>query len=142
VEKLAADNKAMKKRARRLEEQLAAFEAGEVIRTATGPLIAGVLEDKTPDEARFLALNIIKCGQFAVVYGVRGENQGHLIAARSDSLLADLRKLVPGVGAVVPCKGGGGPSLIELVTPEKARLQEAVDAAVDWLRANEEKLKN
>ena len=80
-------------------------------------------------------------GEFAVVYGVRGESQGHLIAARSDSLPADLRKLVPAVGAVVPCKGGGGPSLVELVTPEKARLQEAVETAVDWLRMNEEKLK-
>ena len=141
VEKLAADAKALKKRARRLEERLAAFEAGEVIRAASGPVIAGVLEDKTSDEARFLALNIVKSGEFAVVYGVRSESQGHLIVARSDSLLADLRKLVPAVGAIVPCKGGGGSSLVELVTPEKARLQEAVDAAVGWLRANEEKLK-
>ena len=141
VEKLVADTKTLKKRARRLEERLAAFEAGEVIRAASGPLIAGVLEDKTPDEARFLALNIVKSSEFAVVYGVRGESQGHLIAARSDSLPVDLRKLVPAVGAVVPCKGGGGPSLVELVMPEKARLQETVDAAVGWLRANEEKLK-
>jgi alanyl-tRNA synthetase len=140
VEKLAADHKATKKRARRLEERLAAFEAGEVIRAASGPLIAGILEDKTPDEARFLALNIVKSGEFAVVYAVRGESQGHLFAARSDSLLADLRKLVPVIGSILPCKGGGGPSLVELVTPEKARLQEAIDAAVGWLRTNEEKL--
>jgi alanyl-tRNA synthetase len=141
VEKLVADTKTLKKRARRLEERLAAFEAGEVIRAASGPLIAGVLEDKTPDEARFLALNIVKSGEFAVVYGVRGESQGHLIVVRSDSLPVDLRKLVPVIGSILPCKGGGGPSLVELVTPEKARLQETVDAAVGWLRANEEKLK-
>jgi alanyl-tRNA synthetase len=141
VEKLVADTKALKKRARRLEERLAAFEAGEVIRAASGPFIAGVLEDKTPDEARFLALNVVKSGEFAVVYGVRGESQGHLIVARSDSLSADLRKLVAVIGSILPCKGGGGPSLVELVTPEKARLQEAVDAAADWLRTNEEKLK-
>jgi hypothetical protein len=49
--------------------------------------------------------------------------------------------LVPVIGSILPCKGGGGPSLIELVTPEKARLQEAVDAAVGWLRTNEEKLR-
>lgn len=141
VEKLAADHKTLKKRARRLEERLAAFEAGEIIRAAAGPLIAGVLEDKTPEEARFLALNIVKSGEFAVAYGVLGENQGHLIVARSDSLQADLRKIVPVVGAVVPVKGGGGPSLVELVTVEKVRLQEAVDAAVAWLRTSEEKLK-
>lgn len=141
VEKLEADNKAMKKRSRRLEERLAAFEAGEVIRAASGPLIAGVLEDKTPEEARFLALNIIKGGDFAVAYGASGESQGHLIVARSDSLTVDLRKLAPVVGAILPVKGGGGPSLVELVTPEKARLQEAVAATVAWLRENEEKLR-
>jgi alanyl-tRNA synthetase len=141
VEKLAADAKALKKRSRRLEERLAAFEAGEVIRAAAGPVIAGVLEDRTPDEARFLALSIVRNGAFAVAYGAAGERQGHVIVARSDSLTADLRKLVPVLGAILPVKGGGGPSLIELVTPEKARLKEAVEAAVGWLRTNEDKLK-
>ena len=141
VEKLAAEHKALKKRARRLEERLAAFEAGEVIRSATGPLIAGLLADRTPDEARFLALNIIKSGEFAVAYGVSGESQGHIIVARSEAFKADLRRLVPVMATVLPVKGGGGPSLVELVTPEKDRLQEAVDAAVNWLRENEEKLR-
>jgi len=136
AEKLAADHKALKKRARRLEERLAAFEAQEVVRAAAGPVIAAVLEDKTPEEARFLALNIVKSGEFAVVYGAAGESQGHLIVARSESLKADLRQVIPVIGAVLPVKGGGGPSLVELVTAEKARLQEAIDAAVAWLREN------
>jgi alanyl-tRNA synthetase len=136
VERLAADHKTLKKRSRRLGERLAAFEAGEVIRTASGTVIAGILEDKTPDEARFLALNIVKNGEFAVVYGAPGESQSHLIAARSDSLRADLRQIVAVVGAVVPVRGGGGPSLVELVTVEKAGLQAAIDAAVAWLREN------
>jgi alanyl-tRNA synthetase len=141
VEKLAADHKTLKKRARRLEERLAAFEAGEVIRAAAGRLISGVLEDKTPEEARFLALNIIRSGEFAVVFGAADESQGHLIVARADSLQADLRQLAPVVAARVPVKGGGGPSLVELVTSEKALLQEAVDTAAAWLRAHEEKLR-
>ena len=136
VEKLGAEHKALKKRARKLEERLAAFEAGEVIRSAPGRVISAVLEDRTPDEARFLALNVIKGGEFAVAYGAPGEGQGHLIAARSDTLKADLRGLVPVVAAVVPVKGGGGPSLIELVFPDKERLREAVDAAAAWLREN------
>ena len=136
IEKLSAEAKALKKRARRLEERLAAFEAGEVVRSAAGRLIAGVLEDKTPEEARFLALNVIRSGEFAVVYGAAAEGQGHLIAARSESLKADLRGLVPVVGAVLPIKGGGGPSLVELVTTDKARLKEAVEAAAAWLKGN------
>jgi alanyl-tRNA synthetase len=140
VEKLAADHKTLKKRSRRLEERLAAFEAGEVIKTAAGRLISAVLEDKTPEEARFLALNIIRTGEFAVVFGAAGEGQGHLIVARADSLQVDLRQITPVVAALVPVKGGGGPSLVELVIAEKARLLEAVDTAAAWLRTREEKL--
>lgn len=140
IEKLAGDHKALKKRSRRLGERLAAFEAQDVIRAAAGPVVAEVLEGKTPEEARFLALNVIRGGEFAVVYGASDENQGHLIVARSESLKADLRQLVPVIGAVLPVKGGGGPSLVELVTTDAARLGEAVAAAVAWLRANEEKL--
>jgi alanyl-tRNA synthetase len=136
VDKLSAEHKALKKRGRRLEEKLAAFEAQEIVRGAPGTVISGVLEDKTPDEARFLALNVAKSGPFAVVYGTRGERQGHLVLARAESLDVDLRKAVPVVSAVVPVKGGGGPSLVELVTPEKDRLGEAVASARSWLEAN------
>ncbi len=134
VEKLAAEAKALKKRARKLEERLAAFEAAEIVRSASGRIVAGLLEDKTPDEARFLALNVIRSGEFAVAYGAPGEAQGHLIVARSESIPADLRQIIQAVAAVVPVKGGGGPSLVELVTAEKARLREAVEAAAAWLR--------
>ena len=136
VERLAAEHKALKKRVRGLDERLAAFEAEAVIRSATGPLISGVLADRTPEEARFLALNVVKGGEFTVVYGASSESQGHVIAARSASLKTDLRELAPVVGAVVPVKGGGGPSLVELVTSERARLAEAVEAAVVWLKGN------
>jgi len=136
VNRLGAEHKALKKRARRLEERLASFEAGAIIRSAAGRIIAAVLEDRSPDEARFLALNIVKNGEFAVAYGAPGDDQAHLVAARSESLKADLRQLIPAVAAVAPVKGGGGPSLIELVTPEKARLREIVEAAAAWLEAN------
>jgi alanyl-tRNA synthetase len=139
VERLAVEHKSLKKRARHLEERLAAFEAAEVVRTATDRFVFGLLGDKTPEEARFLALNIIRNGEFYVVYGAASESQGHLIAARSESLQTDLRQLAAVVGAVLPVKGGGGPSLVELVTAEKARLREAVDTAVAWVRANADK---
>jgi len=136
IEKLTAEGKALKKRARRLEERLAAFESREVIRAAAGRVIAGVLEDKTPEEARFLALAIVKNGEFAVAYGVAGESQAHVIVARSETFKADLRQVVPVVAAVIPVKGGGGPSLVELVMTEQARLADAVAAAAAWLREN------
>jgi alanyl-tRNA synthetase len=126
----------LKKRARRLEERLAAFESREIIRAAEGRVIAGVLEDKTPEEARFLALAIVKGGEYAVAYGAVGERQAHVILARSEALKADLRQAVPAVAAIVPVKGGGGPSLVELVMADQARLADAVAAAATWLREN------
>jgi alanyl-tRNA synthetase len=136
VEKLAADDKALKKRARQLEERLAGFEAAEIVKAASGRVVAGVLADRTPDEARALALNVIKHGDLAVAYGALGESQAHLVLARSDSLAADLRQAVPAVAAVAPVKGGGGPSLVQLVLADKARLKEAVEAAAAWLEAH------
>jgi len=133
VEKISAEGKALRKRIRGLQERVASFDAHEIIRQASGRIIAAVLPDKTPDEARLLALNITRSGEFAVLYGVAGEDQGHLVLARSEGLAADLRALVPVVGAVVPVKGGGGPSLVELVTPEKDKLGTAIEAARAWL---------
>ncbi len=141
VEKLAAEFKTLKKRARRLEERLAAFEAREVIGRAPGKIIAEVLEDKSGEEARFLALNIVKSGEFAVVYGVREESLGRLVFARTGSIAVDLRGLVPVIGGVLQVKGGGGPSLVELVTPEKDKLDAAVAAARAWLETHDERLK-
>jgi alanyl-tRNA synthetase len=136
VEKLSAEHKTLKKRARRLDERLAAFEAAEIVHEATGRILAGVLDDRTPEEVRFLALNVVKSGEFAVAYGAAGESQGHVILARAEALKADLRQAVPAVAAVAPVKGGGGPSLVELVVADKSRLEDAVAAAAAWLREN------
>jgi alanyl-tRNA synthetase len=136
VEKLSAESKAFKKRTRNLAERLAAFEGQEIIRGATGRVIAGLLDDRTPEEARLLALNIVSRGDFAVVYGAGGEGQVRLILARSETLKADLRQLIPVVAASVPVKGGGGPSLVELVLGDKGKLREAVDTAAAWLMEN------
>ncbi len=136
VEKLLAESRALKKRARQVGERLAALESQEIVREAAGRVIAGVLEDRTPEEARSLALAVIKRGDFAVAYGAAGESQGHLILARSESLKADLRQLAPVIAAVAPVKGGGGPSLVELVLADKGKIKEAVEAARAWLQEN------
>ena len=141
VERLSADHKALKKRAGRLEERLAAFEAREAAAGAAGPVIAEIFGDKTAVEARFLALGIIRSGEFAVVLATSGEGQGHIILARSEAYAVDLRGLIPVLGARLEVKGGGGPSLVELVTPEVGKLGEAVEAARAWLEASEAKLR-
>ncbi len=129
IEKLVSDFKSLKKKARKIEERVAAYEAGEVIAGAVGRVINEVFADRAPDEIRFLALNIVKSGEFAVVYGVSTETQGHLILASSPSLGFDARSLIPVVGGILSVKGGGSPTLVELVTLEKDKINEAVEAA-------------
>ncbi len=133
VEKAAAELKTLKKRARQLEERLAGFEAEAVVKAAGGRVVAAVLEGRTPEEARFLALGVVRRGDFAVAYGAAGASQSHIVLARSEGLAADLRQAVPAVAAVVPVKGGGGPSLVELVLADGGRLKDAVAAAAAWL---------
>ncbi len=129
VEKWMMDFKAMKKRDRKIEERLAFFDAQETIKRESGPVIHGVFHDRTPGEIRSLALNIIRNGPFVVIYGTRSETQGHLVIACEESLELDMRTLIPIVEDVIPVKGGGRPSMIELVTPEKDKLAAAVAAA-------------
>ncbi len=136
IDKTQAEAKAMKKRARRLEERVAAFEAGQMAREATGKVIQAAFEDRSPEEARFLALNIIRQGNFVVLFAAPGEGRSHIILAASEALGLDARTLVPVIGKVLEARGGGSPSLVELVTPETGKVAAALDAARTHLDAN------
>ncbi len=129
VEKLAEEHKSLKKRARRLEERLALFEAREMAEGTSGRIVHEVFQERTPSEARFLALNIIKSGSFVVIFGTFSDSNGHLILASSPSLNLDVRSLIPVVGSVLEVKGGGGSTLVELVTSERDKLADALEAA-------------
>lgn len=115
IEKNVAENKNLKKKIRQLQEKLAAFEAEEIGRRSAGKMVTAVLSDKSPDEARLLALNVIRAGEFAVLYGVEGEERKHLIFARSDTLPLDMRELIPSILERTKGKGGGSSSLVEIV---------------------------
>jgi alanyl-tRNA synthetase len=128
IENSQAELKAMKKRARRLEERVAAYEAGRMIAEAQGTIIRAAFEDRSPEEARFLALNIIKQGAFFVLFAAPGEGRSHLILAASESLAFDARTLIPTVAGVLEARGGGSPSLVELVTAETDKVAAALDA--------------
>ena len=129
IEKAQAEVKALKKRARRLEERVAAFEAGQMVREAQGKVIRAVFEDRSPEEARFLALNIIRQGAFLVLFAAPGEGRSHIILAASEALGLDARTLIPAISGVLEARGGGSPSLVELVTTETDKVASALDAA-------------
>jgi len=129
IENAQAEIKDQKKRARRLEERVAAFEAARMIAEARGgPIIRAAFEDRSPEEARFLALNIIKQGDFFVLFAAPGEGRSHLILAASESFGFDARTLIPVVSGVLTARGGGGRSLVELVTEETGKAAAAIDA--------------
>jgi len=129
VGKSLAEIKVLKKRARKLEERVASYEAWEVIRGAQGKVVQAVFEDKSPEEARFLAVQIIHNAEQIVLFGAHGETQSHLILAAAEGLGLDVRTLIPAVSAVIQVRGGGSPSLVELVTMEKDKVGPALEAA-------------
>ena len=134
IDKAQAEVKALKKRARRLEERVAAFEAAQMAREAMGKVIQAVFEERSPEEARFLALNIIKQGEFVVLFAAPGEGRSHIILAASEALGLDARTLVPVIGGILEARGGGSPSLVELVTSDTGKVAAALEAARAWLK--------
>jgi len=133
VGKSLTEIKALKKKARKLEERIASYEAWEVIRSAQGKVVQVVFEDKSPEETRFLAVQVIHNAERIVLFGAHGETQSHLILAASEGLGLDVRTLIPAVSAVIQVRGGGSPSLVELVTTEKGKVGPALEAARKFL---------
>jgi alanyl-tRNA synthetase len=133
VGKSLTEIKALKKKARKLEERIASYEAWEVIRSAQGKVVQAVFEDKSPEETRFLAVQVIHNAERIVLFGAHGETQSHLILAAAEGLGLDVRTLIPAVSAVIQVRGGGSPSLVELVTTEKGKVGPALEAARKFL---------
>jgi len=136
VAKLSEELKAVKKQAKKNEEALALFEAQGFMQRAEGKIIREVFADKSPEEARFLALHIIRRGAFIVLFGARSETRSHLILACSEALKLDMRQLVPVVSAVIHGRGGGGPSLVEIAGDRDADLAAALTLAAETMRKN------
>jgi alanyl-tRNA synthetase len=129
IDKARAEIKALKKRTRGLEERAAGLDAREFIANAQGKVIVAVFVDRSPEEARFLAINVIRQAGLVVLFAAPGEVSGHLILAASENLGFDVRTLIPVIGGVIQARGGGSASLVELVTTEKEKLAAALDAA-------------
>ncbi len=129
VEKAQAELKDLRRRAKRLAETAAEAEARDLVRGAAEPVVAVLLADRGPEEARALAVHITRLGGAVALCAASSAGRGHLFAASSAASGFDVRTLVPIVAAVVPAKGGGGPTLVELVTEAPDRLAAALEAA-------------
>jgi alanyl-tRNA synthetase len=134
VEKALQEARQTRKRLRHLQEALAGFEAGETIQKEPGRLILRVWVDKTAEEAKLLALNITRRAERAVLFAVRGGERDHFIFACSEKMPLDMRELVPLVTERAKGKGGGGPSLVEIVAEKGADLEAVLAAAQEHLK--------
>jgi alanyl-tRNA synthetase len=134
VEKLAAEAKDMRKKLRRLREAMAVYEAKDIAGQAKAPIIRAVWQDRTPEEAKLLALNIIRTGGFVALFGVVGPERDHFIFAASDQLGLNMKDLVPVAQALARARGGGSPSLVEMAVDKGADLEAVLAAAVEYLK--------
>lgn len=134
VENALSDVKSQKKKVMKMQEKIALFEAREIIREAKEKIIKDILVERTPEEVRFLALNIIKSGDFVVLFGTKREKRAHLVLACSESLNFDMRELVPVVSSLIEGRGGGSPSLVEIAGEKRENLEMALAKAYEFVR--------
>ncbi len=134
VGKLSSELKSQNKRNKKMQEKIAQYEAQEIIQKTKGKVIKEVFVDKTPEELRFLVLSIIRKGDFVVLFGLKGEERGHLILACSENFNIDMREIVPLVSPLIKGKGGGSSSLVEVAGEEKENLERALERAFEFIK--------
>lgn len=134
VERLSSDLKSQKRKGKKMQEKIAQYEAQEIIQETKEKIIKELFVDKTPEEVRFLVLNIIRKGDFVVLFGLKGEERGHLILACSENINIDMREIVPIVSPLIKGKGGGRPSLVEIAGEEIENLEQALERAFEFIK--------
>ena len=134
VEKTIQETRQSRKKLKQLQEALAGFEAREAVEKGAGWLVTRVWTDKTAEEAKLLALNIIRLAERVVHFAVRGGERDHFIFACSEKMPLNMRELVPLVTERAKGKGGGGSTLVEIVAEKSADLEAVLTAAEDYLR--------
>ncbi|KKN52325.1 hypothetical protein LCGC14_0613710 [marine sediment metagenome] len=134
VEKLSSDLKSQKRKGKKMQEKIAQYEAQEIIQETKEKIIKELFVDKTPEEVRFLVLNIIRKGDFVVLFGLKGEERGHLILGCSENINIDMREIVPLVSPLIKGKGGGRSSLVEIAGEEIANLEQALERAFEFIK--------
>lgn len=131
VEKLFQDYKTQKKINRQLQESLSTHEAKDIIEQAEGRIISKIFEDKSIEEARILALNIIKTSDHIILFGLKLAERAHFIFARPENMELDMRELVSLVTPIIDGKGGGRPSLVEISGSRPEKLSDALQSAYE-----------
>jgi alanyl-tRNA synthetase len=126
-----------RKRVQSLVEELAGFEADQLVSTAPrvsgSPLVRRTYGDRTLADLRYLAAAITVRGGIALL-GLTGE-KAQLVFARPAESSLDCGKLLKETLGEFGGKGGGQPAQAQGGLPDPTRLEAALDAAVQRLQA-------
>jgi alanyl-tRNA synthetase len=133
AEKLFSDFQTLKKTNKKLQRKISRIEAGEIIQEAKDHFIHHIITDKTPEELRFLALNIIETPGLVVLFGLKKDKKAHVVLARSDDCDIDMRELVPIVAEQINGKGGGRPAFVEIAGNDPENLEAAVGEVENYI---------
>jgi len=133
VDRALSDIKALRRKNKKLSDSLAGYEAEGFIRGETGPVILRIFSDKTPDELRALALNIVKSSEKLILFGSETAKRKYIVFARPESVDVDLRELVPVAAPLFQGRGGGGPSLVQIAGEADGDLIAILDVSRKFL---------
>jgi alanyl-tRNA synthetase len=130
IGKFQGEIKNLRKKISKLQEKLIKYEAEEIIAQSKGKIIKMKFEDREPNEIKYLALNIIKKGDFIVLFGLKAQRV-HLFLARSEKIPVDLREIIGAIAPIIEGKGGGRPDYVEIGGEKKEKIEEALDKAYE-----------
>ncbi|MGD8538989.1 MAG: alanine--tRNA ligase-related protein [Candidatus Aminicenantes bacterium] len=133
IDKMITEIKDVRRQMKKTQERLLNIEAQEIVKNAEGEVIKKVFTGKSPNEVRFLALAIIRSGDYIVLFGTKLQDRVHLILASSEKSERDMRDCIPVVSPLIEGKGGGRPTLVEIAGQKKENLELALEKASEFL---------
>ncbi|MEW6457248.1 MAG: DHHA1 domain-containing protein [Acidobacteriota bacterium] len=126
IERLKEELKSFRKKSEEIENRLIEYEAFDIEKEGEKGIIKKIFYNRDPKKIKYLALNLIKRGNYVVLFGVKSEKV-YVILACSENIPLDLREFTPKISQTIEGKGGGSRTLIEVAGPKRESLEELLD---------------
>ncbi|HYP28846.1 MAG TPA: DHHA1 domain-containing protein [Blastocatellia bacterium] len=133
------ENRSIKKRMRDLS-QLAVIPEASGLLSNSAPaggfkIVEALFEERDPDELRLLAAKLVELEPAVALIGSRDKTSARLVFARSATLPQNMGRLLSEACQLLGGRGGGRPELAQGGGPATEKLEEAVRAAAERVRA-------